>query len=48
MKKNQVKDCTITCTTFKRSKTYEAVESKEKPGYAICPVCGEYHKINRK
>lgn len=48
MKKNQTKDCTVTCIKIKRPKTYEAAESKEKPGFAICPVCGEYHKLNKE
>ncbi len=37
-------DGTVTCTTFPRKKVWPVAESEEKPGYAICPACGKYHK----
>ena len=41
------KTCLVTCdnSPYKHKKTYESVESKKKPGYAICPACGEYHEV---
>ena len=41
-------NCYITCTKGKRPRTWETIEAKEKPGYAICPVCNEYHKVEYK
>ena len=46
--KKPIKDCFVTCTSLKRPKTYEATESKHKPGFAICPACGEYHRKNKE
>ena len=43
-------DGTVLCTKFSRfihKKRYEAHESKEKPNYAICPACGNYHRLKR-
>ena len=48
MKKNQTKDRTVICTNLKRPKIYEVSESKDNPGFVICPACGEYHKISKK
>lgn len=45
--KKTTQDRYVTCTNLKRPKTYEVTEAKEKPGHAICPVCGEYHKLNK-
>lgn len=41
--KNRIKNHHVTCTNIKRPKTYVVAESKKKPGFAICPACGEYH-----
>ena len=40
-------DGTVLCTKFIHKKRYEAHESKEKPNYAICPACGNYHRLKR-
>ena len=40
---------TVLCTKFPpHKKRYEVVESREKPGYAICPACGCYHRVKKE
>jgi hypothetical protein len=35
----------VTCDKFAHKKSYLVEEAKEKPGYAICPACGDYHRV---
>ena len=44
--KATVKDHVITCNKG-RKKVWEVAEAKDKPGYAICPSCGCYHRIKK-
>ena len=38
----------VTCTKYSHEKTYLVKRSRKKPGYAICPACGEYHRIKKE
>ena len=38
----------VTCTKLPHKKRYEVEESKEKPGWAICPACGNYHRVKKE
>lgn len=45
MKKELNTNLFVTCNKFPHKKTYMVEEAKEKPGYAICPACGNYHRV---
>lgn len=38
----------VRCNKIPHKKTYEVNESKEKPGYAVCPACGCYHRVKKE
>lgn len=42
------KKTNVTCNKNHRNKIWPATESKDKPGWAICPACGCYHRIKKE
>lgn len=45
--KKETKEFLVTCnkSAHQHKKSYLVEEAKEKPGYAICPACGNYHRV---
>lgn len=38
----------IVCNKVPHKKRYLVSESKKKPGYGICPACGNYHRLEKE